>query len=411
MILFLILNLAISTSNAAQTYSLSECYEFAVKRSETILDQQEQLKQTEEHYNQAIGAVLPQITATASYLMQQQLPNSSGFLQSTQPAAKITATQALFRGLREFATLKQLKNLTEAQQATKNQAELTLYQEIATHYFNLLTLDKDLQNIKKEIEFFEQRIKDLQGRVKIGRSRLSEVLTNEASLTTVIAESELIRGQIAATRALFSFVTGLPLDFSIKDTDSAAFQLKNVDEYLSQLENRHDIAALRYQEQAADQNVSTAWGAHLPSLDLTGNYYLLRSGFLQDIKWDATLSLSIPIFAGGATQSLVREAASQRQQAELALTRLRRQAESEIRSLHSTLQADSLQVASLEKAAQIAEKNFKEQTREYRLGLVTNIEVLQSLTSYHEIQRSMFRAKYAYQLDQEKMKIATGSKI
>jgi outer membrane protein len=410
MIQFLLLSL-ITSSALAQTYSLSDCYEFARKRSETILDQQEQLKQAEEKYNQAIGAVLPQITATASYLIQQQLPNSSGFLQSTQPAARITATQPLFRGLREFATLKQLKNLTEAQQETKNQAELILHQEVATHYFNLLTLDKDLQTIKKEIDYFEQRIKDLQSRVRIGRSRLSEVLTNETSLTTLVAQSEQIRGQITATRSLFSFVTGLPLDFSIKDTDSAQFQLKGIDEYLSQLEHRPDIASLRSQENAANQNVSTAWGAHLPSLDLTGNYYLLRSGFLQDIKWDATLSLTIPIFTGGATQSLVREAASQRQQAELALTRLRRQAESEVRSLHATLQADSLQVASLEKAAQIAEKNFKEQTREYRLGLVTNIEVLQSLTSYHEIQRSLFRAKYAYLLDQERIKISTGSKI
>ena len=49
----------------------------------------------------------------------------------------------------------------------------------------------------------------------------------------------------------------------------------------------------------------------MPSVDIGGDYYLSRpAGALQDSKWDGTISVSQPLFAGGYNVSKLTEARS-----------------------------------------------------------------------------------------------------
>jgi outer membrane protein TolC len=98
-------------------------------------------------------------------------------------------------------------------------------------------------------------------------------------------------------------------------------------------------------------------------------------------------------------QSRVSEAVSQQTQAELSLSQIRRQAEEEIRSAHQSVVYDRLQLDALEKATVAARKNYEAQRHDYRLGLVTNLDVLQALTAYQENQRALDRARFTEKTD------------
>ena len=122
-------------------------------------------------------------------------------------------------------------------------------------------------------------------------------------------------------------------------------------------------------------------------------------GSLENVDWDVQLALTIPLYAGGSLQSRVREAVSQSTQAELGASQARRQAEQEIRSVYQSVTFDRSRLEALEKATEAARKNYEVQRHDYRLGLVTNLDVLQAMTVFQENQRALDRARYTAKLD------------
>ena len=165
--------------------------------------------------------------------------------------------------------------------------------------------------------------------------------------------------------------------------------LEPISAYLAGIPNRPDVHAAQQRLIAASEGIAIARGEHYPSLDLNANYYLQRPGYLRDSKWDVQLQLTIPLYAGGSVQSKVREAGAQRNQAELTQSQVLRLADQEIRSLYQSVSSNLSQLQALAKATQAAKKNYAAQLRDYRLGLVTNLDVLQSLTAYQQNQRSL----------------------
>src|SRR5690606_36206530 len=96
---------------------------------------------------------------------------------------------------------------------------------------------------------------------------------------------------------------------------------------------------------------SVARAGHIPSIDFTANYYLKRTGILQDSRWDLGVQFSLPLFQGDAIQAQVEEAAQGTKVRELELARARRQAEREIRTLYAAVKRGETQFRLLETAA------------------------------------------------------------
>ena len=400
----------IGMSTAVYGLTLDEYFAAALTRSETVATQTELIHQAEEHYRQANSALLPTLTGTVSYGWQE--PTAAGALSTAsnpnrQRLAKVTAAQPLFRGFREFAGLRQTQALLNAQNQDYLGARTQLFRDATQNFYNVLTIEQDLKNLDEEISQNLAREKELNERARIGRSRLSEVLSVESAVSTLRAQVEQLRGQLRAAREAFAFLSGLDANTPLNDAETLPATLEPLEDYLERLRLRPDVRGGERRVAAAQENVSVARGAHLPSLDLTANRYFERTGSSQDVDWDVQLVLTIPIYSGGQLQSKVREAVSQQTQAELAASQLSRQAEQEIRSLYEGVQADRSQLQALEKALDAARKNYEAQRRDYRLGLVTNLDVLQALTAFQENQRALDRARYATKTDYLKLQAAT----
>lgn len=382
--------------------TLDEAFAAALARSETVATQTELIHQAEEHYRQASGALLPSINGVAQYTWQDTPPPGVSVTPtnlSRQPLAKLTATQPLFRGFREFAGLRQTRALVTAQNDDYRNARVLLFKDVVQNYYNILSIEQDLANLEEEIRQNVDREKEIAERVRIGRSRAAELLNVQATISTLRAQAEQLNAQLQVARQTFAFLTGLDAATPLRDAETLPETLDPLADYLAAIDRRPDVQASQKRLAAAQENVKVADGAHLPSVDLSGNYYLDRPGYLKDINWDVTLALTVPIYAGGTLQSKAREAVSQRTQAELSLSQVRRQAEQEIRSLYQSVQLDRAQLDALDKATDAAHRSFEAQSREYRLGLVTNLDVLQALTTYQENQRALDRARFALKTD------------
>jgi len=402
---------AVSPGYAAGALTLDDYFAAALQRSEVVASQSELIHQAEERYQQATSSLLPTVNGVASYLWQEPLPtaapSTSTSLLSRQPLAKLTATQPLFRGFREFATLRQTQALVGAQSEDYQQARIQLFKDVAQNFYNVLSIEQDLKNLDEQIQQNLDREREIQDRVRIGRSRVSEQLNVQATVSTLRAQVEQLQGQLRVAREAFAFLSGLESTTPLNDTESMPAEKESLEAVLSRLPLRPDVRASQKRLTAAQEGVTVAKGAHLPSIDLNGNYYLDRPGVLKDVDWDVQVALTIPIYAGGLLQSRAREAISQRSQVELTVSQVARQAEQEIRSLHQGLQYDHSQLEALEKATEAARKSYEAQRREYRLGLVTNLDVLQAHTAYQENTRALDRARYNTKLDYLRLQAAT----
>jgi outer membrane protein len=400
----------------ARGVTLEQSYSSALQKSETILDQREQINQAEEHRIQAKGGLFPTVSGSAGYLFQDASNVNSGTFaggsnfQSTQPLVKVSAAQPLFRGFREYAGLRQAANLKEAQEQTSHLVELQLFDDLAVNFFTILSLEQDERNLQTETELYNRRIKELQSRVSIGRSRRTEVLAVNSSLAILKSQMEATRGQKISARENFEFLTGLSAESELVDTFQAPTQIKSLDYYLSKIEERPDIKTNQLRLMAASESVSMAKGAQWPSVDLLGNYYFVRTGSLANVAWDAQVVLTLPLFTGGINSSKVREASSLEVQSDLALRKSRRVAQATIRSLYKSLQTDWDQIAILRNARDLAQTNYELQSKDYRYGLVTNLEVLLTLTGFHETLRSYDHARFTAKLDFLRLENAVGKR-
>lgn len=161
-----------------------------------------------------------------------------------------------------------------------------------------------------------------------------------------------------------------------------------VGEYLMKVKNRPDIKASLQQVNLADQRISIAKGSHYPKLDLTGNYYLDRTGVLETSDWDVGVALVIPIYQGGAVQAQVRQAAEGKRIAQLTSSEALRAAERDVAINYQNFLQIQEQLKSLREALKKSEEVYKLNKKDYKYGLVTNLDVLQSLNIFIETKRS-----------------------
>lgn len=394
-----------------QAATLQEAFQSALQRNEVVGIAKEQVTRAKERVSQVKGGIVPQLALNATHLIQPQASSQADRdrFPEKQTVVNLTASQALFRGLREFAGLRQQKDLVESQEEIRNQTLVLLYQEVAMAYLSVLALEQDIKNLEVQTKIYSERVSELGARARRGESNSNEVLTAQATDAALKAELQLATGQLRTARENLAFLTGLSAQVQLQDPAlSSNTNLAPLSTYLERIEHRYDVKAAKKQLEAMEEEVSIAKGAHAPTLDLIGNYYFKRpDGYSDDLKWDVQLVFSMPIFEGGTTQSKVREAASKRIEADLSLARARRLATQEISTYYETFQTRKKQVEALQTSATLSEKNYQVMQRDYRRGLSRNIDVQQSLTDFRVASRALDQARFAVQLDLIRLQIAS----
>jgi len=398
---FIVLIIAFTSSQSiyasTPSVTLIEAYAFSLKNAETVQIQQSQSNQASQQVSQAKGGFLPTIAASATYL-KQDVPSSSSSIEQDQTTAKLTLSQPLFRGLGSFATLKASKAYAQAKENLVELEKATLYQNCATLFYRTLELEKDHSHLEDLLNFTQERIKDLKERERIGKSKTSEVLAAQSQFALFKSQTLEAAFKASISKKEFLSLTRLPENTILIENLNPIQTLPSLDFYLKQLNNRPDILALQNNLDASQSLVTVARAGHFPSLDIYGNYYFKRTGTYKDSKWDASLGLSIPLFAGGVTHSKILEATEKTKESELSLFYAQRKAKDEITAYYAQVQNLIQQVDLLKEASIIAKKSYDTQKRDYQYGLVSNLDVLQSLSNRIETERSLDKSIYELQI-------------
>lgn len=388
--------------------SLKQSFEAARMNMESIKRADSTITVSEEQKNRARAAVLPTIAGVGTYtrIDPPAAAGNSPFLLTRQYSYALRLTQPLLRGgtVSAYQLAKENILLSKYQ---KDATEINLYQLVIGAFYNLGIAQIDKANVEELLKYSRERVSEIRERTKIGRSRKGELIEAEAQLLT--AESQFQQTLIALQQAerTYEFYTRIkPEDIGpLPDLPEVK---GSVDEYIMKVRTRPDLLAAAQQARVAEKQISISKGGHYPSVDLNSNYYFDRTGVLATSEWDVGVAINIPLFQGGSVSAAVREAVENKRIAELNSSEKLRTAERDIAINYQNLQQILVQLKSLKQAMSKAEEAYRLNKKDYQYGLVTNLDVLQSLNVFIETKRSYNSLVGVAHLNLKNLEASTG---
>ena len=398
-----------STASSAPL-TLADCYTLALRRSETIAINQELIKESEGRFLQALSAALPRVSFESSD-KRQDGTGSSSFTLRNIPERKFTFSQPLFSGFKEFAAMAGSRAEQRQRHEDARRAEHLLLIDVSDAFYLLLEQREDRQALEVTRLALMARLDELKDRARLGRSRPTEVVTAEAQLRRIEAQLAQADGGEAVSRHLLEFLTGLDRVEAVSDVEVSLPALESEAAYLAKANLRPDLRAAEDAWRVEDKKVSVARAGLFPTVSVDGNYYTDRVGVAQDVKWDAALLVHVPIFQGGQAVGAVKEAAAKAREAKLRYAQQQRGVAREIRDAYTRFESARTVAAAFQKALEAADASYQLEAADYRLTLVSNLEVLQTLQALQDARRDEIHARYDAKRRYWQLRVATGETL
>lgn len=293
----------------------------------------------------------------------------------------------------------------------KARAEQLLLVDVSDAYHLLLEQREDLRILEAVRQTLRDRSRELEQRERIGRSRSSELVAVQAQWYRVEADWELAKSRETAAAQMLEFLTGLDAIGDLAESSPALPAAGPEDGYLAKTAARPDVKAAEQSVEIARLELKVAQAKFLPTVGMDGNYYVDRSGAAKDVSWDASLKVDVPIFQGGAAAGATKEAGSGLRQAKILLQQARRKAAQEVRDAYVQYDSAAARGRALTKALEATEESYQMEVQEYRLNLVSNLEVLSTLQALQDARRELIHALYEARRLYWKLKASAGESL
>ena len=398
-----------------QLYTLEDCFNLARQRSETLAISEEAVKETFAQFliatGEALGDVDFEMTHTHRETGGSGDSSSVGgtFSAESRRERRFVIKQPVFQGFKSLGALAGAGSLRKQRKAERLRTEELLFEDVAGAFYALLEKKKEVEIIEEIHRLLAERIKDLQEREKIGRSRLSEVVTARARLKSLEAEQAKVNGAFSLSRHLLEFLTGIPLEAGqLKDDGTPSRAFLELEKIPAAAGERSDVKAAEQAMKVAKQNVVVTQSDLWPTVSLEHDQYEKREGFQSGTDWDLYLTVDVPIFRGGGNFGKFKEAMSEWKKAKLAYQRTRREAELDIKEAHQNWTTSLEEERALRQAVRAALKNYRLQKEDYEHNLVNNLEVLEALEALYETKREASRARYGMKQNYYSLQAALG---
>ena len=409
----------------AQAEDLLQSYELA-RSSDPQLAAAESFRLiTREGEVQSRAAFLPQIGGSvgANYSdTTSQL--GSGFKVSNGGGGRsysLSVDQSIF----SFGNISRHRSQRSLSQAADFQLEAagdSLITRTSAAYFNVLVAMETLlaaeaqeTALKKQFDFADKRLEvglapitDVhEARAQYDRARANTIVTRNALEDAYRALEEITGKEVRALNALpQDFQPQLPSALDVEGWVQTA------------VDSNPALKAKELELSSAESDIDTARAGHLPTVGLSATYGNNRSMFNGDIgpagidssdTSSVGLTVNIPIFAGGATQSRVRQALAQRDVTEDQLDQQRRALVRNTHNAYQTLVAGISEVEARKAAVFSARSAYDASQVGLEVGTRTVLDVLNNQQTLFNAEREYALSRYNFLQNRLQLEQAAGT--
>ncbi|WP_036139532.1 TolC family outer membrane protein [Luteibacter sp. 9135] len=325
-----------------------------------------------------------------------------------------------------YADLKASKSSSEAQDATYEAALQQLSTRVATAYFQVLTNDDALTFAKANEQALARQLEQAQQRFDVGLSAITDVQDAKAQHDTAVASVITAENTLADSREALTQITGKPSDNLKKLREQLPMDPPTPNDpkawVAEAVKSNPTILASQYNVESAEHSISSARAAHLPTLDATAGYskstaWTQNAGTLSSSNTSSNgrggttvgLTLSVPIFSGGATQSRVRQSIYQRDSAQDSLESSRRQVVRDTLNYYRSVVAGISKVEATKAAVESSESARDATQAGFEVGTRTIVDVLIAQQNLTSALSDYSQARHQFILDKLLLKQTAGT--
>ncbi len=385
-----------------------------------------QLRQAREAQIIALSAGLPQLSSTAAVARMNansrqinldnlgqavgasggaggggQIFNTPSHLNLFTAAFDATWEIDIFGGFRRG--VEEAKANTEAAVWQKRDGEVSLTAEVASDYVMLRMLQQQIAIARSEADTQASNFTIVQQQAQTGFVTRLNINQQDAQVEATIAEIPQLQAQAGAQIHALSVLLGLSpeaLDQELSATGPLPSPPKTLPVGLPSdlLRRRPDI------RRAERQLASATAGVGVQVADLYPKFNILAAGptfiststaHLLDINNAASVGAGVvqwPIFQGGRVRAAIRSARAQQDQAYFTYRQTILGALQNVEDALARCQADQQRLIPLQRSAKSAENSVTISQQQFKVGLVTFINVLQAQNTLLNARNQLIQA-------------------
>jgi len=316
--------------------------------------------------------------------------------------------------------LTQAKLTVKQSEAQLSQARSDLLVRVAQAYFDVLAAQDALSALRENKKAVSEQLAQAKREFEVGTKTIVDTHEAKARYDQIDAQEQVARGDLAVRQSALRAIVGHEAGELAPLRDPVALappQPNDVETWAHSAEDaNYSVLAARAAAEISRHETRRARDAYLPSVNINGGIQWQRStGSLYipitNSSTSSTLGISVtvPVFTGGAIQSRVREAHAREDRADQDLEQARRTAAQAARQAYTGVDYGLAQVQALE-SAEISAKTQVDSTRlGYQVGVRINLDVLNANTQLFSTQRDLKKARYDFLLNGLKLKAAAGA--
>jgi outer membrane protein len=310
-------------------------------------------------------------------------------------------------------------------------AQQNLVQRVTSQYFGVLAAHDTLAAQESALQSVQIQLDQASQRYDVGLIPVTDVEIARASRDTTAAAVIAAKRTLATQQVLLRAITGesyASLAGPRDDMPLLTPDPTNENTWVgTAMDQNASLIASRMAAEIAHDGVLSAYGGHLPTIDVNvyrnlalehGHYSSPNEaaallGALSpetnnnDIIW--TIGISVPLFSGGATQSKVRQARYTWDAAQAGLDYTSRQTEEQTRDAYQGIISQIAQVQALKQAVQSSQVSLDANQAGYAAGIKTAVDVLTARELLVQAETNFAQAKYSYLNDIVLLRLAAGN--
>ncbi|WP_286234988.1 outer membrane channel protein TolC [Thalassotalea sediminis] len=396
-----------TSSSMINAQDLLSTYELAKANDPVVLKAQAQFKASQEGIVQARSLLLPQIKATASQSYEEsEIRGGAKYDDSDSTSIGASLNMQIYHH-DTWLKLDNAKKVAHRSDITYQAAKQDLIVRVTQAYFDVLSAKDDLEFANAEKKAIERQLEQTKQRHAVGLTAVTAVHEAQAQFDNAVTEVIRAENNVFNTEEALRVITNVyPRDLNILNTERFSASRPSPDsanEWQQTAEAKNlDLIIQKVSVDIAKESINIARSGHYPTLDLNGS---LNRSDSDDNLLDTTsktqrqsigVTLTVPIYSGGATTSGVRQAQANYVAASQDLQQTHRNIVRNARNSYNTVIANVSGIKALQQSVISAESALKATEAGFEVGTRTIVDVLDSTRNLYNAKRNLSSTRYSY---------------
>lgn len=417
---------ASAAPQAGASLTLAQAYQAALEQDATLRAARAGADSRRERLPQARAQLLPSVSVTASRNkndLNSRTPGAAGRVNESERdymsgSRALTVRQPLYRPA-QWADVRQAEAQVADANAQLEKEVQNLAVRLASAYLEALLAQDQLELVMAQKQAYTTQLDAARKRFAGGAGVRTDIDEAQARLDLALATELEARQNVEYTRRALQVLVNQPVA-QLPRLDPARIKLvgpdpQRLEDWTARAElNSPEMRSLQAQREAARQEIDKARAGHLPTLDAVAQWTYSQSDSVNSIDTrynnkSIGLQLSVPIYSGGYTSSLNRQAVADLERAEQSLEATRRDLTLRVEREFRGVTEGVLRIRALEQAVRSNETLVLSNRRSFEGGSRTLVDILNAEEQRVIALRDLAQARYQYALARIRLQTLSGT--